>query len=99
MVKHKFQGFMKMTHGPYFFLLLLLVLKSIDNHQRAVHFLRGFEKRHYKEHKNNANETMDFLLLTFSYSFIYVLRLSTILHHNKGIFLSFRTVLTSTIIN
>ena len=74
------------------------MLNSIDTHQRAVHFLRGFEKKHYKEHKNNAYETMDFLLLTFPYSFIYVLMLSTILHHNKGIFLSFRTVLTSTII-
>ena len=43
MVKHNFKGFTKMTHGPYFFLLLLLlVLKSIDTHQRAVHFFAGF---------------------------------------------------------
>ena len=47
MVKHNFKGFIKMTHGPYFFLLLLLlllllVLKSIDTHQRAVHFFAGF---------------------------------------------------------
>ena len=39
-----------MTHGPYFFLLLLLlllllVLKSIDTHQRAVHFFAGFWKK------------------------------------------------------
>ena len=38
-----------MTHGPYFFLLLLLllllVLKSIDTHQRAVHFFAGFLKK------------------------------------------------------
>ena len=45
MVKHNIKGFTKMTHGPYFFLLLLLsllVLKSIDTHQRAVHFFAGF---------------------------------------------------------
>ena len=46
MVKHTFKGFIKMTHGPYFFLLLflllLLVLKSIDTHQGAVHFFAGF---------------------------------------------------------
>ena len=48
MVKHNFKGFTKITHGPYFFLLLLLllllllVLKSIDTHQRAVHFFAGF---------------------------------------------------------
>ena len=45
MVKHNFKGFTKMTHCPYFFLLLLLlllVLKSIDTHQRAVHFFAGF---------------------------------------------------------
>lgn len=38
-----------MTHGPYFFLLLLLLsllaLKSIDTHQRAVHFFAGFWKK------------------------------------------------------
>lgn len=47
MVKHNFQGFTKMTHGPYFFLLLLLllVLKSIDTHQRAVHFFGGVLKK------------------------------------------------------
>ena len=46
MVKHNFKGFTKMNHGPYFslllLLLLLLVLKSIDTHQRAVHFFAGF---------------------------------------------------------